>query len=121
MRRSNDGRFNKIPPYIKTGLGHTINLKNPGSVNSIDRKTNTLNFLAIVTQSTEFVPRRKRKYLKIINYSLNPIYYAFDGPASINSIYLAPGANDEFLEPPHSSINVIATITDAAIQILELI
>jgi len=121
MHNSNGPRSKKIPPYIKIGLGRVINLKNAGANALLEEKTVAYNVTAYASHSEQVLPRRSRKYLKIINYSVNPIYYAFDTPASIDQIYLAPGTEAEFLIAPKSSINLIASLANSLVQILEIV
>lgn len=108
-----------LPKYIKLGRGITVSLR--PTVRAQPRQdTNVINVLALITNSTQFLHRRKRSYLKIINYSPNPIYYNFDTPASKDSgIFLQSGTYDEYLNTPYAALYVIATVVNANIQIVE--
>lgn len=108
-----------LPKYIKLGRGITVSLR--PTVRAQPRQdTNVINALVLITHSLQFLPRRKRGYLKIINYSANPIYYNFDTPASIDSgIFLQAGTYDEYLNTPYAAVYAIATISNAAMQIVE--
>lgn len=114
--------MNRLPPYIKLGLGRTIKLKPQVFINkkTIDVQALKYNVIVLLTQSKLFLPRRKRVYLKINNLSPNTIYYDFNQNALVDGgIPLLSGNEIEYLNPPYDELHMIASVTDSSVQILE--